>query len=134
MFELLKKSLLLLEKDKLNYIIRLAFESRAMVLGGFEIALERCAVCGRKYAGEGRAIFLRGEGGIACLKCQNESRLFPGLSPESVDVLGEMQRGSFLERKAPVLNKDSAEEIKAVLKLHIEYRLSRSLKTSVYLD
>lgn len=134
MFELLKKSLYLLENEKRHFAIRLSFECRAMALGGFEIALDRCADCGRKYIGEGRAVFLVGAGGIACLKCRNESRLFPGLSPESVSAIRGMQKGSFLGREAPILERDSADEIKAVLKLHMEYRLSRSLKTSAYLD
>jgi DNA repair protein RecO (recombination protein O) len=138
MFELLKKSLHAIEGDRTNFLIRTFFESRAMALGGFEIALDRCCTCGRKYSGEGRAVFLAKRGGIACLKCEKESRHSPGLGPESVRLLKNMQRGALVNRgEIPddiPLDGGSFDEINAVLKLHINYRLGRELKTSACLD
>ena len=134
MFDLLKKSLKEIEQGSENFPIRTYFESRAMALGGFEIALDRCCRCGRKYSGEGRAVFMRRAGGISCLKCENEGRLSPGLGPDSVRILKAMQDGSIMEMDDKHLNQETIEEIKATVELHIKYRLDRQLKTTSFLD
>ena len=134
MFDLLKKCLYMLEHNKGNYPIRSFFEARAMALGGFEIALDRCCHCGRKYSGEGRAVFSARAGGIACQKCLDETQLSPGLTPESVAFLRKMQNERLDEDEATQLSQGCIGEIEATLKIHVKYRLGRELKTSSYLD
>ena len=134
MFELLKGSLGSMARGERVDLIPIIFELRAMGLGGYSINFDRCCICGRPYKGEGRAVFKREKGRIACLKCQNESALCPGLNPETVRIIKLIQSrpGAFL--KGLSLKEDIVSEIKPLLKLHREYRLERRLKTARYVE
>lgn len=133
MFELLKKSFFALNEGKKD-MVRIRFEARAMALGGYMIDLEKCCYCGRNYTGEGRAVFERSKGGIACLKCGQESQLSPGLSPDSVKALKIIQSSQWETEKTLIFVDEIIHEIRCVLKLHIEYRIGRRLKTAEYLE
>ncbi len=134
MFKLLKNAFLALNEGGKTDILRILFEAKAMALGGYKINLEKCCGCGRPYAGEGRSVFKRSKGGIACLKCEQESKLSPGLSPGSIKVLRVMQSTPWSQAEASDLTDEMIREIKPVLKLHMEYRIGRRLKTAEYLD
>ena len=133
-FQLLAGSFDLLDQRAAAGVVPVAFESRAMVLGGYGINLEKCCLCERVYTGRGAAVFKRDRGGIACLKCQPETSLTPALSPEAVALLRRLQSGA-LEALAEIeLRDQSVEQIRPVLKLHREYRLERRLRTSKYVS
>jgi len=134
MFELLNGSFLALSEDKNIDELRILFESKAMALGGYRINLDRCCVCGRPYAGEGRAVFKQNKGGLACLKCEEESKRFPGLNPATVKTLRMIQSTPWGKEQALNLTNEMIHEIKPVLKLHIEYRTGQRLKTAEYLE
>ena len=133
-FELLKNSFLALDEGRRIDQLRIFFEAKAMCLGGYKIDFERCCDCGRIYAGEGRAVFKRTRGGIACLKCEQESKLTPGMGPHTVKVLELMQSAPLSKVETLALNDEMISEIKPVLKFHMEYRIGRRLKTAEYLD
>jgi len=105
-----------------------------MTLGGYGVDLDKCCNCGRTYTGEGRAVFKRSKGGIACLKCQQESKLSPGLDHDTVKGLKTIQSDPWNEVEAFNFSDEMIREIKSVLKLHIEYRIGRRLKTAEYLE
>jgi len=134
MFELLKNSFFEIDKGKKKDLLRIQFEARAMALGGYGIDLDKCCNCGRTYTGEGRAVFKRSKGGIACLKCQQESKLSPGLDHDTVKGLKTIQSDPWNEVEAFNFSDEMIREIKSVLKLHIEYRIGRRLKTAEYLE
>ena len=134
MFELLKNAFLTLNEGGKADVIRILFEAKAMALGGYKINLDRCCGCGRSYAGEGRAVFKRNRGCIACLKCEQESKLSPGLGPESVKILKIIQSSSWSRAEEMDLDNEMIREIKAVLKLHMEYRIGRRLRTAEFID
>jgi DNA repair protein RecO (recombination protein O) len=133
MFELLKNSFFAIDKGKRKDLLRIQFEARAMALGGYGINFDKCCNCGRIYTGEGRAVFKRSKGGIACLKCQQESKLFPGLDHDTVTGLRTIQSKSWNEVEAFNFSDKMIREIKSVLNLHMEYRIGRRLKTAEYL-
>jgi DNA repair protein RecO (recombination protein O) len=133
MFELLKHSFFALNKGRKNDLIRMLFEVKGMALGGYGVNLEKCCRCGRPYGGEGRAVFIPGKGAIACLKCTRESRLSPGMSPDSVSAFHLMQSAPWSKLEPVSFPDEPMREIKAVLKLHIEYRIGRRLKSADYL-
>jgi DNA repair protein RecO (recombination protein O) len=133
MFELLKGSLDALAEVEKGDIIPFVFEVKAMTLGGYGINSDKCSVCGRPYRGEGRAVFKRDKGGIACLKCQQETAITPGLDPQTVEMIRLIQThplGSLVKLQ---LTEEIAEELKPVLKLHREYHLGQRPKTANYL-
>ena len=134
MFALLKNAFLALNEGKRNGVLRILFEAKAMALGGYRINLDKCCGCGRPYAGEGRAAFKQSKGSLACLKCEQESKLSPGLSPDSVKVLRVIQSTPWDKAQTLDLNNEMIREIKPVLKLHIEYRTGQRLKTAQYLE
>ena len=133
MFYLLKGSFERLCKGEALEEVRLVFEARAMTLGGYAIATERCCYCGRNYRGEGRAVFVAERGGISCLGCRRESERYPGMDPASVRALRQIQEPDGEAGQEPFLEARTIEEIKAVLEQHIVYRLGKKLKSREYL-
>ncbi len=131
-FDLLAEAFDLLDRGLRASAVPLAFESRAMVLGGYGINLEKCCLCGRGYTGRGAAVFQPDRGGIACLKCQPETFSTPALSPEAVELLARLQRRPLEVLRGIDLSEPSLEQIRPVLKHHREYRLERRLRTSRY--
>jgi DNA repair protein RecO len=133
MFYLLKGSFERLCKGEALEGVRLVFEARAMALGGYAIATERCCYCGRIYKGEGRSVFVAEKGGISCLGCRKESGRYPGMDPASVRALRQIQEPDEETAQGPFLDTRTMEEIKAVLEQHIIYRLGKRLKSQEYL-
>lgn len=134
MFELLKGSFHLLDRGESVDLILVMFEVRAMTLGGYGINFDMCHICGRPYRGEGRAVYKREKGRIACLKCQKESAICPGLNPETVDIIKLMQSKPLSTLKELKLTDEILKELKPVLKLHMEYHLGQRPKTASYLE
>ena len=134
MFELLRDSFVAIDEGKGIDLIRICFEARAMTLGGYRINLDRCAKCGRPYAGVGRAVFMRNKGGIVCLNCEKPSRYNPGLGPDAAKILGNMQSEAWEKIDSTALTADVVNEIRPVLKQHIEFRAGRPLKSARYLE
>ena len=134
MFELLKGSLDALAEMEKGDIIPLIFEIKAMTLGGYAINFDRCTICGRPYKGEGRAVFRRDKGGIACLKCQQETAISPGLDPQAVEIINVMKTQPLKSLMKLQMKEEMGKEIKPVLKLHREYHLGQRPKTTTYLE
>jgi DNA repair protein RecO (recombination protein O) len=134
MFDLLKDAFEAMTEGRPTGLIALIFEARAMALGGYGINLERCAVCGRRYKGEGMAAFNREKGTVSCLKCQQASALSPAMKPDTVRILEKMQGEALSRSKSLMLGDETLREIKSVLKLHREYRLEKKLKTAKYVE
>ena len=132
-FELLKNSLHALDEGFRGDILRILFEGRALALAGYSIDLDCCCQCGRRYAGEGRAVFNRVKGGIGCLKCEEERVDSPGLAPESINALRIIQSSSWDQLKNLELTEEAIREITPVIRLHMEYRVGRPLKTAKFL-
>ncbi len=133
-FELLCGSLERLSQGQDRDSARLVFEIRAMALGGFALGLSACSVCGRVYRNEGRAVFACGSGGIACLGCRSESGQRPGLSPEAVRILQQVQAGPWKAVQALEVPPEIAAELRPVMRLHRTRRLERELKTARYIE
>lgn len=134
MFELLKGSMDLLANRENVDIIPIIFEVRAMSLGGYEINFDRCCICGRPYKGEGRAVAKCDKGGIACLKCEKESAVCPGLNPKTIETIKLMGSRPLPELKTLSLADEIIAEIKPLLRLHREYHLGQRPKTACYLE
>ena len=134
MFELLGQSLDSLSKEEKTEIIPILFEVRAMALGGYGIDFDRCCICGRPYQGEGRGVFMREKGGIACLKCQQESAVSPGISPQAVNMMKLVQNKPLTSLEKLKFVNETVKEIRPILKLHREYHLGQRPKTTNYLE
>ncbi len=134
MFELLRESLGALAKKENVHIISILFAVRAMARGGYGINFDGCCICGRLYRGEGRAVYKQEKGGIACLKCQQESALNPGLNPESVKMIKGIQLKPLAELKELKIAHEIIAEIKPVLRRHVDYHLGQRPKTASYLE
>jgi DNA repair protein RecO (recombination protein O) len=132
-FELLESCLARLDAGDPTEVTLLFFEARAMTLGGYEINLEKCALCGRSYQGEGMAVFQPEKGGIACMKCEQVSALHPFMAPEAVRLLGKLQEGFPSAEEAQKPSGEALQQVRNILKLHREYRLEQRLRTSKYL-
>ncbi|MBN1276367.1 MAG: DNA repair protein RecO [Deltaproteobacteria bacterium] len=135
MFELLKNCFVLLSQGERMDCLRIFFETKAMSLGGYAVSLDKCCHCKRIYSGAGRAVFIPDRGGISCLKCERESEYSIGLEPEAVNILKTLQSESdgspseILQLDMKIINK-----IRHLLKLHIDYRIGRKIKSAEYLD
>lgn len=134
MFDLLKDALNALSEGECSARIPLAFELRALALGGYRINLEKCCRCGRRYKGEGLAVFIPERGAVACLKCLQPSAIHPSMGPETVKALARLQTGSLCESAPQDLPEAVLQEISGILKLHREYRLEQKLRTTKYME
>jgi len=134
MFDLLKDSLSALSEGQCSERIPLAFELRALALGGYRINLEKCCRCGRVYKGEGLAVFIPERGAVACLKCRQPSAIHPSMGPETVKALARLQAGSLCESIPQGMAETVLKEISGILKLHREYRLEQKLRTTKYIE
>ena len=134
MFELLKQSFALLDGENRNDILRIAFEVKAMSLGGYGINFGKCCGCGRPYTGTGRAVFMRDRGAIACLNCEKETVVCPGMTPDAVKELHALQSMPSIDLENIHLTVEQVLEIRPVLKLHMDYRLGKRLKSAKYLE
>ena len=133
-FEILKTAFHLLDKQDRIHQIPIIFEVMAMSLGGYGINLQRCCACGRRYAGEGTAVFKPDKGGIACLKCQQITAVCPKMGPDTVKVMRLMQSGQTSILDSINLPDELISEIRPVLKLHREYHLGKRPKSAEYLE
>jgi DNA repair protein RecO (recombination protein O) len=134
MFELLKNSLHLLGENHDHEKVRILFEARAMALGGYGINFRSCNLCGRPYTGQGRAVFLSAKGGIACLKCQKETAQAPGLGPDTAEAFNIIQSAPWSRVEKLHLTGGILDEMKAVLEVHIGYRIGQRLKAKYFLE
>jgi DNA repair protein RecO (recombination protein O) len=134
MFELLRNCLAALSNGGSNDIIRVLFEVKAMSLGGYRINFSQCCGCGRLYTGAGQAVFVRSKGGIACLKCRQATDASPGLDPTTVKLLMLIQSIEFDFNEGMSIAAGIIDQIKPVLKLHLDYHIGYSLKTSKYME
>lgn len=133
-FELLRKSFTLLDGECRKDILRIAFEAKVMSLGGYGINFGKCCRCGRLYTGTGRAVFLRDRGGIACLNCEKETVVCPGMTPDALKMLQALQSTPSIDLENMHLTEDQIREIRPVIKLHMEYRLGKRFKSAKYLE
>jgi DNA repair protein RecO (recombination protein O) len=133
MFELLEQCLAHLDAGERPDLIPLVFEPKAMTLGGYEINLGKCALCGRSYQGEGAAVFKPDKGSIACMRCERPSALHPLMAPEAVRLLRMLQEGFLSAEEMKKSPEEAIQQVRNVLKLHREYRLEQRLRTSKYL-
>ena len=133
MFQLLKFGLGFLSEKKNIEETMIMFQARAMKIGGFGINLSRCSLCKRRYEGKGRALFHPPSGSIACLSCEKESVLNPGMGPKTVQALEDFQSTDLSLLKNVQCDDDILTELKKVLMAHVEHRLGKRLKSAKYL-
>jgi DNA repair protein RecO (recombination protein O) len=134
MFDLLRNVFLLLEGGGDPRRVRILLEARAMGLGGYGVDFSRCCRCGRPYAGQGIAVFLKHKGGIACLACEKACTHSPGLSPPSVSAWCRFQAcHSF---SSDILSMADAEiaELRPALTVHMDFCLGKKMKSTPFLD
>jgi DNA repair protein RecO (recombination protein O) len=134
MFCLLKESFALLDGKSRNDVLRIVFEAKVMTLGGYGINFGKCCRCGRPYTGAGRAVFMRDRGAIACLNCEEETAVCPGMAPDVVKELQALQTITSIDLENVNLTEGRIREIRPVLKLHMEYRLGKRLRSAKYLE
>lgn len=134
MFELLTAAFGRLEKKEDSGRTVAVFEARAMSLGGYGVNLDRCCVCGRAYSGRGQAVFIRERGGVACLRCRRPSRDAPLVDPPAVSAMRAAQSHAFEEPGGPAWGAETAAQIRALLRLHRDWRIEKRLKTARYLE
>lgn len=134
MFQLLRSALGSISNRRDTEETVILFQARAMKIGGFGIYLAECNLCGRLYKGKGRALFYPPGGSIVCLACEKESALLPGMEPDTVHVLEQLQSSDLSSSTTLKFNEDILRELKGVLKAHIEHRLGKRLKSAKYLQ
>ncbi len=133
MFTLLRSTLDALSSMRHPGKTMVIFQGRAMSTGGFGINLNKCALCGRKYQGKGRALFDALSGSIICTGCKKESSALPGMTPESVAILHKIQSCEPSRMDKIKIPDSTINELREVLNAHVEYRLGRRIKSGGYI-
>lgn len=133
MFQLLRSALGSISNRRDTEETLIMFQARAMKIGGFGINSSKCSLCGRPYKGKGRALFHPPSGSIVCLACEKESVLTPGMEPDTVHVLEQLQSSDLSLSTTLRFNQDILRELKGALMAHIEHRLGKNLRSAKYL-
>ncbi len=133
MFQLLRFALGSISKRQNVDETMIAFQAQAMKIGGFGINLSRCSRCDRQYKGEGRALFHPPSGSIVCLACEKESVVTPGMEPDTVYALHQLQSSERPLSNRLECSDNVVGELKAVLTSHIEHCFGKRLKSAQYL-
>jgi len=134
MFQLLRFALGSISNKRNTEETVIVFQTRAMNIGGFGINLAKCSLCGRPYKGEGRALFHPPSGSIVCMACEKESALTPGMDPNTVRVLEQLQTPDLSLSNTLQSDENILGELKKVLMAHIEHRLGKRLKSAKYFN
>ncbi len=134
MFDLLRTIFRLLEEEGDPRRVRIFLEARAMALGGYGVDFSRCCRCGRSYAGQGRAVFIKHKGGIACLACEKSCTQSPGLSPPSVSAWCRFQACHSAASDHLSIADPEITELRPALTLHMDYCLGKKMKSTPFLD
>lgn len=134
MFDLLRNVFLLLEEGGDPRRVRILLEAKVMALGGYAVDFSRCCRCGRLYAGQGRAVFLKDNGGIACLACEKACTQSPGLSPPSVSTWRRFQACQGSASDLLSVTDPELAELRLALKLHMDCRIGKKMKSAPFLD
>lgn len=133
MFQLLRFALGSISNRRNTEETMLVFQAQAMKIGGFAINVSKCSLCDRPYKGAGRALFHPPSGSIVCLACEKESTLTPGMEPNTVHLLEQLQASDRSLSNTLQCNENILSELKRVLMAHIEHRLGKRLKSAKYL-
>jgi DNA repair protein RecO (recombination protein O) len=133
-FNLLVDILGAMDRGEDRALLRLAFEARAMTLGGYAIDLARCSGCGREYQRKGKAVFDPERGGIYCLKCRTESLGAPSFGAAAGSLLSSLQSGGAGDLSKIEVDPEACKEMRQIMDLHIARRLGRVFKTAAFLD
>jgi DNA repair protein RecO (recombination protein O) len=133
MFQLLRWALGAISYGRDLEKTMIVFQARAVSIGGFSINTSKCGICGRVYKGEGRALFHPPSGSIACMACERETTLTPGISPRAIYVLAELQSNENIDPDALEYDDEMLAELSKVLVAHIEHRIGKKLRSSQYL-
>jgi DNA repair protein RecO (recombination protein O) len=134
MFDLLRDVFLLLEGGGDPRRVRILLEARAMALGGYGVNFSQCCRCGRPYAGQGLAVFVRQKGGIACMACEKACPQSPGLSPLSVGAWRRFQACQSSARDILSMTDPEVEELRPALRLHLDFCLGKRMKSTPFLE
>ncbi len=133
MFDILKRSFKMLAENDASNMATEIFEIMAMSQGGYAVNLDKCCVCGRRYLGEGPAVFIPENGGIACTKCRQVSARTPCMDPETVRMLSSIQSNISGVFEEGLYSNKRLLDLRPVLELHRKYRLEREPRTFGYL-
>jgi DNA repair protein RecO (recombination protein O) len=133
MFQLLRWALGAISSGRDVERTMVIFQALALSIGGFSINTSKCGLCGRVYKGKGRALFHPPSGSIACMACEKETALTPGMSPGAVHVLTRLQSHEFSPPEAFECNEKTLRELSKVLAAHIEHRIGKRLRSARYL-
>ena len=123
-FELLQQSLSTLENNliPLNYVVS-AFEVRLMKLLGYELYLDKCASCGRKFDDSWTSHKFSFElGGLCCNRCNNFGMELSNDSAETLYLLS-------LNKKKKNHNMRSLSEITNIINTFTLYTLGQRVKS-----
>jgi DNA repair protein RecO (recombination protein O) len=134
MFQLLKWALGAISDERDLQKTMIVFQARAVSIGGFSINTSKCGLCGRVYKGEGRALFHPPSGSIACMACERETALTPGMSPRAIHVLAWLQSNENIDPDALECDDEMLAELSKVLVAHIEHHIGKRLRSAQYIS
>jgi DNA repair protein RecO (recombination protein O) len=134
MFQLLRWALSALSDGNELKKTMIVFQARAVSIGGFSINTSKCGLCGRVYKGQGRALFHPPSGSIACMACERETALTPGMSPRAIHVLARLQSKENIDPEALECDDEMLAELGKVLGAHIEHHIGKRLRSAQYIS
>lgn len=131
-FRFLLAAFLVLEVVDNPVILNLAFEVRLLNYLGYQPQLENCAGCGGLSIGV--VAFSADAGGVVCANCKEQYRDLIAVTPAILETYRKLVETDLRELEKLGVENGVSQALRKILRIFIEARLERPLKSQVFLD
>jgi DNA repair protein RecO (recombination protein O) len=133
-FRFVLAAFLVLEQTKSPELLNLAFQARLLNYLGYCPVTDACAVCGQAIPAEGESYFSAAVGGALCLECRLHQGDFLPVTVTALKTLTQLVNIDIRELHTLMVNQTDYQSLRRILRVFIEYRLERPLKSLIFLD
>lgn len=130
-FELLRKTLFFLNKEKTPESLIYFFEVKLFELSGFGPEFLNCLICSSSIKNESN--YFSFEGGFVCPKCAKKSRRKIKISREAVKLLRVLKKSNFELISKLKVKEEVLIEVRKILNLFSESIIEKKLKSKKFL-
>ncbi|MCL6588863.1 MAG: DNA repair protein RecO [Firmicutes bacterium] len=135
-FRFVLAAFLVLEQSESPELLNLAFQARLLNYLGYCPVAATCAGCGQAIPAEieGECYFSAAAGGALCPTCRLRERDFLAVTITALKTMTQLVNADIRQLHTLAINPTDFQILRRILRVFIEYRLEKPLKSLVFLD
>ncbi|MDP3014285.1 MAG: DNA repair protein RecO [Candidatus Subteraquimicrobiales bacterium] len=133
-FLLIKALKALLEREKNEWLILLAFNLQSMAVSGYAPSLFSCLSCRAAVKPSALAFFSNEWGGVLCEKCAEADFLATQVSYSLLELMVKILNSSFANLARLDVGDKERKELNTIINSYVDYHLQAKLKSHLYLS